>query len=67
MSPRCPIWVISGHSDIRNESLLSGQSGHSVSIAEALQHHDRRSFSTDPDVDGRSIGFYLFGMEIWWK
>ena len=42
-------------------------SPHIAGIAEAVQHHDRRPFTTDPDVDRRPVCFDAFGMKTWRK
>ena len=40
---------------------------HVAGIAEPVQHHDRRTFAADPDVDRRTIRRDVLGAKAAWK
>jgi hypothetical protein len=39
---------------------------HVSRVAEAVQHDDGRTLIADPDVEGRTVAFDLFGVKIGW-
>jgi hypothetical protein len=36
-------------------------------VAEAVQHDDGRTLTADPGVEGRAVGFDLFGVKTGWE